>query len=462
MQSLITLAMKTEKISKGLKIVENDRYETGGYIVTGYLTQKDAKGKQKRVRKAFKGANALELAKAYKLQQETDDLRESFDNQRNYRETKLDSETEHIVVDLIRKLRETDNDTDSQGHTLLSKAVEFYISSPYRGTQDILLEELYDLYIQRDNFKNKSKKHKDAFCATIGFLKGSYGTRLISSITLPELTTFINRPSRTGGERSAASKRLEIAHVRALFEWARKQTLVKVSVAAGLERPELVSNEPVSLSIQQCQDILFFADAVDKKSIENKKFLKKNIDDTSLVGYTALALFAALRPFEVGRAEWEDIDWDEKVIRVKQRKGKTITRAVDLPDVCLDWLKHLNAQNRTGKIVPSNFTKSWAVVRAAAGFRIAEGSFKNSSTFGLDKIIKNCSDDKRPEWVNDVLRHTGITYRCKVIGHDGRVAQWAGNSAEEIENSYKSISGVTPKTTEQFYKLTPEKVLTTA
>ena len=70
-------------------------------------------------------------------------------------------------------------------------------------------------------------------------------------------------------------KRLEIAHVQALFEWARKQTLVKVSVAAGLERPELVSNEPVSLSIQQCQDILFFADAVDKKNIENKKFLKE-------------------------------------------------------------------------------------------------------------------------------------------------------------------------------------------
>ena len=79
--------------------------------------------------------------------------------------------------------------------------------------------------------------------------------------------------------------------------------------------------------------------------------------------------------------------------------------------------------------------------------------------YGLDQFVKGCESAKRAEWVNDHMRHTAITYRLKRVKHEGEVADWAGTSPEMIKKHYKSVKGVTKKSTKEFYSLTPSKII---
>lgn len=430
--------MKSKKYNKGLSILPNKRSAKGGFIVDGYLKQRDESGNIKRVRKTFSGANARELALAFRDEQETQDLQDFRKNKNKYRVTKLSPELEFQVLDLIRDLRTETNDQDSSGEELLKAAVDFYITSPYRGSKDITVEGVLELYYERDNYKRLSDKHRRDFENTLDKFLTYYGDRVISSISIKEIETFIDRR-----ECSAATKRIEYCHIHALFEWARKQTFLRANVVTAVDKPKVDHKEPVSLTIEQVNNLLYYA---------------SKVDNGSLVAYFVLAIFAALRPYEVRRAQWEDFDWDENILRARQQKGDGFTRAVELPSIALQWLEHINAKEKTGAVTPTNIAKQFALIRAASGFKIPVGNFKSCKKWGLDELVKN-SDKNKEVWVNDVCRHTGITYQLKTIRHIGEVAEWAGNSPAVIKKAYKSVKGVTKASTEAYYNLTPENVL---
>ena len=61
----------------------------------------------------------------------------------------------------------------------------------------------------------------------------------------------------------------------------------------------------------------------------------------------------------------------------------------------------------------------------------------------------------RPEWVRDVMRHTGITYYHKLINDKNQVASWAGNSPQIIDSNYRAVEGVTAGTCKKFWEILP-------
>ena len=61
----------------------------------------------------------------------------------------------------------------------------------------------------------------------------------------------------------------------------------------------------------------------------------------------------------------------------------------------------------------------------------------------------------RPEWVRDVMRHTGITYYHKLINDKYKVASWAGNSPQIIDSNYRAVEGVTAGTCKKFWEILP-------
>ena len=428
--------MKRGKYKKGLSIETIAASKGGGFKVSGYLEQRDPSGKKIRVRREFKGTNARDKAVAYRDTLETRDLQMLKNT--NYRETKLSEEYEFTALTMESDLREHLRDWETEGHVLLRRAVDFFVNSPRRGTEDLDVSQVSERYQQRDHFSSLSEKHKSSFVSTLNHFCKKFGTRNVATITPEEVGDWINRR-----KASASTKKKEYAHLHSLFEWAKRQTIVRDNVVTAVDKPRVQTNEPISLSIDQVRQLLFFANQV---------------NHGALIPYFALAIFAALRPEEVKRAKWEDFDWDENLIRATQRKGKGYTRAVELPETCVKWIKHFGIREK-GPVTPKNMTKNFCVVRAAAGFRIAEGTIKSTSWWGLDRMIKGSNDPNRPEWVNDVCRHTGITYRLKIIKHVGEVAEWAGNSPEVIQRNYKSVIGVTKASVKEFYSLTPEKVL---
>ena len=91
------MALKIKKYKEGKK---------KGYIVSGYIEQRDENGNRKRIRRKFWGANAHDQAIGFRSHEEAKD---KIDHAReNYRATKLDEATEFIVLSLLKDLRKVE------------------------------------------------------------------------------------------------------------------------------------------------------------------------------------------------------------------------------------------------------------------------------------------------------------------------------------------------------------------
>lgn len=91
-------------------------------------------------------------------------------------------------------------------------------------------------------------------------------------------------------------------------------------------------------------------------------------DATPGLAAVALMLFAGIRPVEVTRLDWSDVDLAAKSIFVSNQKAKTDrSRYIEMPDALVDWLETVPEPERQGKVIPSQWEKLWKLIRRKAG-----------------------------------------------------------------------------------------------
>ena len=94
--------------------------------------------------------------------------------------------------------------------------------------------------------------------------------------------------------------------------------------------------------------------------------------DFALLPYHALCIFAGIRPKEVERLAWSNINLEERHIEVPDEKSKTgIRRIVEMEPLLVRWLDYYIRRegNTVGDITPSsNLRTRLRAVRKAAGF----------------------------------------------------------------------------------------------
>jgi integrase len=93
--------------------------------------------------------------------------------------------------------------------------------------------------------------------------------------------------------------------------------------------------------------------------------------DFELLPYHALCIFAGIRPKEVERLSWSNINTDERFIEVPDEKSKTaVRRIVDMKPLLVRWLDYYiksGGSVQDGVTPTSNLRKRLRVVRKAAG-----------------------------------------------------------------------------------------------
>ncbi len=236
----------------------------------------------------------------------------------------------------------------------------------------------------RDGFalflKSKAHLRKDSF-RDIRYL----GTRLLKSKPefaqrnfselksqdcLDWLTLEFKSPSQFNKARS---------FLHALFEFALKRDFCDKNPIKSIEKKKVLENEIRPLSYDQS-----------KKLIDTSR-LPKNRDCLPAVG---LLMFAGIRPREVRRLTWDDIDLEENSICVRSQCSKTGgTRQVEvcpsLRRILKEYLETFDESSSKipRKICPPNWQNKWKSIREQSGFK---GS-----------------------WVQDILRHTYASYHAK-------------------------------------------------
>jgi integrase len=230
----------------------------------------------------------------------------------------------------------------------------------------------------------------------------SFGDEMIAAISAARIDQWLR-----GLGMAAATRNTFRVRVAALFAFAKRRGYVKENPVADVERAKERETEIEILSVSQVARLLESA-------------------SSDMLPFWAIGAFAGLRPAEIERLTWGEIDFDQGVIEVKASKSKTASRRlVTIQPNLRKWLAPY--RTRSGQVCPLNLQRKFFVDRERAGLR--------------------------SEWPHNALRHSFGSYHLARFNDAARLALEMGNSPAIIFRHYRQL--VRPKDAERYWKIAP-------
>lgn len=176
------------------------------------------------------------------------------------------------------------------------------------------------------------------------------------------LTSTFKTPSQFNKSR---------AMLHGLFQFAIRQEWCDKNPTKLIEKKRIVEKEITPLSLHEAQLLL-------------------NNATKSCSAAVGLLTLAGLRPNELRRIEWNDIDIQENSIKVRAQCSKT--GGVRHIEICPALKRVLADSEKTNtKVCPKGWKQKWKIIRENSGFK--------------------------GKWTQDVLRHTYASFHAKCF-HD--------------------------------------------
>ena len=234
-----------------------------------------------------------------------------------------------------------------------------------------------------------------------------FGAKNFSEFTTADcermLTLCFSTPSQFNKAR---------AIVHAFFEFALRREWCDRNPMRLVERKKVVEREIVPLKLDETKRL--FAAA-------------RGTKNNSCIAAVALLLYAGIRPREVRRMKWRDMDLRENTITVRSQCSKT--GGVRQVEICPALRRILLKCTKTsdGEVCPKNWQKKWREIRTASGF---DG-----------------------HWVQDILRHTYASYHAKRFADLPRLQLNMGHSDLSLRRArYVNMYGISRTEARMFFK----------
>jgi len=182
----------------------------------------------------------------------------------------------------------------------------------------------------------------------------------------------------------------------------------------------ILTLEQARLMLTSCRDY-----RKDKKIKENWQ-----VDASDSVPAVAMMLFAGIRPAEIQRLEWEDIDVENGTIFISNQKAKTDrSRYIEMPDTLKAWIRDYSPEliKRTGPVTGSNWKRKIQLIRQQAGI----------ATEGRDQLRKTFAS-------MHLAAYEDVSKTRSILGHE---------TSEVLFTNYRGA--VAKKTALQFWNILP-------
>ena len=229
-----------------------------------------------------------------------------------------------------------------------------------------------------------------------------FASRNFSSLSIPDCELWLNKTFNTPSQFNKGR-----TFLHAIFEFALRRQWCSQNPIKCIERKRVIEREIVPLSIEQV-----------KKILENAGKIE------GCLAPAALLIFAGIRPREVRRLCWRDVDLSEKSITVRSICSKT--GGVRHVEIFPPLKERLIPQPPEQKICPKNWQEKWRKIRDASGFQNA--------------------------WVQDVLRHTYASYFAKRFSDLPRLQLNMGHSnLALIRSRYVNLSDLSAASAKSFF-----------
>jgi integrase len=218
-----------------------------------------------------------------------------------------------------------------------------------------------------------------------------------------------------GRTEALSTKRANIGRLGSMFDVVWKQGYIKENPCLKLPTVKLRQGPPTIFSPKQAEQILEIA----------------REETPAILPYIVLGMFGGVRPEELEKLKWGDVDAKHGTVTIDVASSKTSRRrVVPLHGTPLKWLKICKAGGAADLVVPSKVT--------------------------LRRHRRKIRDAAKIEWPQDILRHTAGSYLLALHKNANSVANMLGNSSRILERHYKDL--VTETACEEFWALTPQVV----
>ena len=273
-------------------------------------------------------------------------------------------------------------------------------------TKEMPIADGFALYL-------KSKQHlrsdsiRDVRCIGNRLLrtKPELGKRNFSELSLSECEEWLNTAFHTNPQFNKARTMLH-----GLFEFALRREWCDKNPIKRIERKKVVEKEIQPL-----------------KLAETKRLIKTAQRESPVYAVVAaLLVYTGIRPREVRRLTWRDIDTEEKTITVRSQCSKTGgVRQVEIPPV-LNRLLITHKSENSSHICPTDWQRRWRKIRDNSGFR--------------------------GRWVQDVLRHTYASFHAKNYADLPRLQLNMGHRDQSLLRSrYINMHGISRAEAKSFF-----------
>jgi integrase len=289
----------------------------------------------------------------------------------------------------------------------LTEAARHYAALLTDRAKSWTLEEAATTWLASREQKGRSDGYLWDAQRRLARFRASYGSTSLADITTANVDAWVNELGL-----GPQSMRNYLTVLSSMFSYAVKQGRSPRNPVVNVERPDVVRDEPGILTPP-----------------ELKKLLQQLPEDT--IPYVVLSAFAGLRPMEVRRLNWADINFQTGLISVRSATSKTKRRrTVPMTENLKAWLRPLAEED--GLVVAlSDLTirqKRIKPARARAGLK---------------------------RWPHDCLRHSAASYWLQTEGDAARVALWLGHTQEVLHEHYKGLLN-DPADAAEWFAIVPE------
>lgn len=291
----------------------------------------------------------------------------------------------------------------------LMKVVNLGISAVRRGIKSKPIYQAYQAYLEEKsaNLKPTSLRDIKTIANRIFRKNPTLKERFAGDISSEEWLKILNCQFPLPNQFNKAR-----AMLHALYSFCLKMRWSEENPVSPIPKKKIFEKEIAPLSVDKVQKLL----SVGKT--------KKHSESAAALG---IMLWTGMRPNEVSRLKWEDIDFSEKVITVKKENSKTGgARQIEMCPVLREWLDPLKKKSEA-KICPKNWLGKWKSLREDAGFKHI--------------------------WVNDVLRHTYASYFAKRFRDLPRLQLNMGHrDLSLLRSRYVNMAGIKKSDAKAFFE----------
>lgn len=281
-------------------------------------------------------------------------------------------------------------------------AALLFVESHYRSEiQTISVLMAYNEFIaSRTSVSPKTKEHYES---SLKLLLKPDPNKAVHDFTISDIEKILHRYKNVNSQLTYRRA------FKTFFKWSVRHHYCLENPCDRLDKRQGDMSKITALSLEESKRLLYAA---------------MQLQDGAAAAYVAIGLFAGLRPSEIRDLKAEDIMKDK--IRVSGGKlRRQLKRSAPIPLVLAAWLKEYPFKG---------LPKGWD---------------------GKMKRLKKAT--KARKWVQDIIRHTSITFQTERDKNESLTAYNNGTSKQMMDRHYRDTID-DDKTIAEFWSLTPAKL----